>query len=324
MTKKVKSWLQMTVAGTAAALMLAGAAAAEDVKIGYSVFWGTNPFLVTMVNGAKASAEEWKAKGYNIDIVVTNGGDTDKSRQVNDLEDLFAQGVQGLMIFPGDSVLVGEPITNLYNANNLPVVVTDIGVRKGEISSLIITDNLAGGRLAADHMATLVPAGSKVITLDYAPTNDNAQLRQQGFEERAAELGLVVLPEAAMPPDMSLDNGRRTTEDLMVAEPDVAGIFSFNQVIMQGAYAALEAGGQAGTVKLVGFDLDPVSYQMVVDGKIDGLVVQDPYAMGKTGMDQMMAAISGAEVTPFVGLGTRLLTAANAADFASDPQVTGQ
>lgn len=324
MTANVKHWLRLAATGTATSLLLAGAAIAEDVKIGYSVFWGTNPFLVTMVNGAKASAEEWKAKGYNIDIVVTNGGDTDKSRQVNDLEDLFAQGVQGLMIFPGDSVLVGEPITNLYNANKLPVVVTDIGVRKGEIASTIITDNLAGGKLAAEEMARLVPAGAKVVTLDYAPTNDNAQLRQKGFEDRATELGLTVLPEAAMPPDMTLDNGRRTMEDLIVAEPEVAGVFSFNQVVLQGAYAALEAGGMQGKVKLVGFDLDPVSYQMVKDGKIDGLVVQDPYAMGKTGMDQMMAAITGAEVTPFVGLGTRLLTAANAADFASDPQVTGQ
>ena len=188
---------------------LSTTASAEDLKIGYSVFWGTNPFLVTMVNGAKASAAEWKGKGYNIDIVVTNGGDDDKSKQVNDLEDLYAQGIKGLLIFPGDSVLVGEPISNLYNKNKIPVVVTDIGVRKGDIASLVITDNLAGGRLAAEQMAKIVPAGAKVVTLDYAPTNDNAQLRQKGFEDRAKELGLTVLPEAAMPPAMTLTTGVR-------------------------------------------------------------------------------------------------------------------
>ena len=30
----------------------AAPALAKDYKVGYSVFWGTNPFLVTMVNGA--------------------------------------------------------------------------------------------------------------------------------------------------------------------------------------------------------------------------------------------------------------------------------
>ncbi|MBU2868420.1 substrate-binding domain-containing protein [Pacificibacter marinus] len=309
-------------AGTFAAL--ATSASAEDVTIGYSVFWGTNPFLVTMVNGAEAAAAEWADKGYDIDVVVTNGGDDDKSRQVNDLEDLFAQGVDGLLIFPGDSVMVGEPISNLYNASNLPVVVTDIGIRKGEITSLVITDNLAGGMLAAEEMARIVPAGSKVITLDYAPTNDNAQLRQQGFEERAAELGLIVLEEAAMPPAMTLDNGRNVMEDLLVSEPDIAGVFSFNQVVLQGAYAALEGADRVGEVKLVGFDLDPVSWQMVRDGKIDALVVQDPYAMGFTGLNQVMAAITGAETQEFIGLDTKLLVAANAVDFANDPQVTGE
>nr|WP_289846694.1 substrate-binding domain-containing protein [Pacificibacter marinus] len=303
---------------------MATSASAEDVTIGYSVFWGTNPFLVTMVNGAEAAAAEWADKGYDIDVVVTNGGDDDKSRQVNDLEDLFAQGVDGLLIFPGDSVMVGEPISNLYNASNLPVVVTDIGIRKGEITSLVITDNLAGGMLAAEEMARIVPAGSKVITLDYAPTNDNAQLRQQGFEERAAELGLIVLEEAAMPPAMTLDNGRNVMEDLLVSEPDIAGVFSFNQVVLQGAYAALEGADRVGEVKLVGFDLDPVSWQMVRDGKIDALVVQDPYAMGFTGLNQVMAAITGAETQEFIGLDTKLLVAANAVDFANDPQVTGE
>lgn len=297
---------------------------AEDVLIGYSVFWGTNPFLVTMVNGAEAAAEEWKSKGYDIDIIVTNGGDDDKTRQVNDLEDLYAQGVNGLLIFPGDSVMVGEPIANLYNEANLPVVVTDIGVRKGEITSLVITDNLAGGKLAAERMAAIVPEGAKVITLDYAPTNDNAQLRQKGFEDRAKELGLHVLPEAAMPPAMTLDNGRNIMEDLLVSEADIAGVFSFNQVVLQGAFAALEGAGRVGEVKLVGFDLDPVSWQMVKDGKIDGLVVQDPYEMGYTGLNQVMAAISGGETQAFVNLDTRLLTAENAEDFANDPQVTGK
>ena len=187
-------WLA-AVAVTAA---LAGSpAAAKDFKIGYSVFWGTNPFLVTMVNGAKKAAEEWKAKDVNVDLIVTNGGDTDKAKQVSDLEDLYAQGIDGVLIFPGDSVMVAEPIKNIFNAENIPVVITDIGVRSGEYISLIITDNYKGGQQAADYMAKLVPKGSKVVTLDHAPTNDNGQTRQKGFEDRAKELGLVVLPGAA-------------------------------------------------------------------------------------------------------------------------------
>src|SRR4029077_4506265 len=95
-------------AALAAVTFAAVPADAKDYKIGYSVFWGTNPFLVTMVNGAKKAAGEWKAKGVNIDLLVTNGGDDDKAKQVSDLEDLSAQKIDGVLIFPGDSVMVAE------------------------------------------------------------------------------------------------------------------------------------------------------------------------------------------------------------------------
>ena len=317
---RMLKWAASVALATAFAASVASAA---DYKIGYSVFWGTNPFLVTMVNGAKKSAEEWKAKGVNVDLIVTNGGDTDKAKQVSDLEDLNAQGVDGVLIFPGDSVMVAEPIKNTFNAQNIPVVITDIGIRSGKYESLIITDNYKGGQQAADYMATLLPKGSKVVTLDHAPTNDNGQTRQRGFEERAKELGLEVLPEQPVA-FLTLDAGRQSMEDLLVSEPDVKGAFAFNQLVIQGAYQALEQAKKAGEVKLIGFDLDPVSYKMVQDGKIDALVVQDPYKMGYEGMNIVLTKLGGGEVPHDIGLGTKLLTKANAAEFAEDPQVTGK
>jgi ribose transport system substrate-binding protein len=310
-------------AAMAAAILTSIPAEAKDFKIGYSVFWGTNPFLVTMVNGAKKAVEEWKAKGVNVDMIVTNGGDNDKAKQVSDLEDLSAQGVSGVLIFPGDSVMVAEPIKTIFNAQNIPVVITDIGIRSGKYISLIITDNKKGGEQAGEYMAKLVPAGSKVITLDHAPTNDNGQTRRKGFEAKSAELGLKVLPEQPVSV-LTLDAGRQAMEDLLVSEPDVKGAFAFNQLVLQGAYKALEQAGKAGQVKLVGFDLDPVSYQMVKDGKLDGLVVQDPFRMGYEGMNIIVTKLNGGDVKEFVGLGTKMLTKDNAAEFANDPQVTGK
>ncbi len=310
-------------AAIATAAFVGSPASAEDFKIGYSVFWGTNPFLVTMVNGAKKAAEEWKAKGVNVDLLVTNGGDNDKAKQVSDLEDLYASGVNGVLIFPGDSVMVAEPIKNIYNAEGLPVVITDIGIRSGDYISLIITDNLKGGEQAADYMATLLEPGAKVATLDHAPTNDNGQTRQKGFEDRMKELGFEVLPEQPVPV-LTLDSGRQSTEDLLVSEPDVKGLFAFNQLVLQGAYQAVEQAGKAGEVHLVGFDLDPVSFEMVKDGKFDALVVQDPYRMGYDGMNIILTKLTGGEVEKFVGLGTKLLTKDNVDEFANDPQVTGK
>ena len=50
-------------AALSGAMAAAAPAYATDYKIGYSVFWGTNPFLVTMVNGAKKAADGVEGQG---------------------------------------------------------------------------------------------------------------------------------------------------------------------------------------------------------------------------------------------------------------------
>lgn len=310
--------------GAATAVVLTGtvlaAQANEKFTLGYSQFWGTNPFLVTMANGAKKAAAEWKEKGTELEIIFTNGGDTDTTRQVADLEDLYAQGIQGLILFPGDSIVVAEPVKNIYNPQGIPVVITDIGLQAGSWDTFIITDNYAGGESAAELMAAHVPAGAKVITFDHAPGNDNAQNRQRGFEDKAKALGLDVQPEKFL--KLSLEEGRKLMEDTLVAIPDIKGVFFFNQVVAQGAAAALEAAGRT-DVQLVSFDLDPVSFQMVKDGKILGLVVQDPFKMGYEGVNAMVTKLKGGTPVERMDIPTRLLTKENADEFANDPQVTG-
>lgn len=313
---------KLAIATGSLVLAFCPASHAQNYKIGYSVFWGTNPYLVTMVAGAKAAAKEWQAKGTTVDLLVTNGGDMDTARQVSDLEDLYAQGIKGVLIFPGDSVMIGDTVTNMFNAEKIPVVITDIGIRSGEYASQILTDNYAGGRQAGEYMASILPKGSKVVTLDNAPTSDNGQDRQRGFEDAAKEAGLVILPERIVQ-TLTLDSARRATEDLLVADPDVKGIFTLNQLILQGAYQVIDQAGRAGKIKLTAFDVDPVSYKMVLDGKIDALVVQDPYKMGYDGLNLMIEVLNGGSVAKNIDLQTRLLTRQNASEFASDPQITG-
>jgi len=294
---------------------------AEEFTIGYSVFWGTNPFLITMIDGAEKAIGEWKERGVEVDLITTNGGDTDPTRQVADVEDLAASGVDGLIIFPGDSTVLSEPVKNIFNANDIPVVVTDIGLASGETVSFIITDNEFGGRQAAELVAENVPAGAKVIAFDNAPGAENGQNRIRGFEERATELGLEVLPRKTL--QLSLEAGRRTMEDTLASIPDIAAVFSQTQVVIQGAVAAVDNAPDT-DVKLVAFDLDPTSYDLVKDGKILGLIVQDPFAMGYEGMNAMLNHLTGGPAPEArMELPTHVLTQDNAEDFADDPQVVG-
>jgi ribose transport system substrate-binding protein len=296
-------------------------AAGKSFKIGYSQFWGTNPFLIAMTNGANKAIEEWKAKGVETKMIVTNGGDTDTSKQVADTEDLFSQKVNGLLIFPGDSILLSEPVKNLYNKNNIPVVVTDIGLQSGKYISFLITDNYLGGKQLADLVAKNVSKGSKVATFQHAPGNMNAITRQSGFEERAKELGLLVLPAKKL--KLSLEDGKTTMEDTLASDPDIAAVFLINQVVAQGAVSALEAAGNT-KCKVVTFDIDKPSLDLVKRGKILGITVQDPWLIGREGMNQMLSYLTGGTPKAKFDVPPKLCTKENASDFDNDPQVSGK
>ncbi len=297
----------------------AGSSGAKKFRIGYSQALGKNPFLIAMTSGARKAMEEWKAKGVEVELLLTDAGDTDMSKQVSDVEDIFAMKVDGLLIFPAaGSKLMSDPIRNLYNKNNIPVVVTDIGLSDAEWESFIITDNYLGGKMLGELVAKSVPKGAKVITFDCNPAAENCIARQKGFEEAATAAGLKVLPEKTLP--LTLEDGRRLTEDTLTAIPDIAAIFHISQLSAQGSVAALKAMGNK-TTKVVAFDIDAPSLQMIKDGSILALAVQEPYNIGYEGMNQILTVLTGGQASDNVDIPPVVATAKNANEFNDNPQV---
>ena len=185
------------------------------------------------------------------------------------------------------------------------------------IATLELHDDVASGEAAsqADRAHRRFGTGTHEAhqfdgrhEFDHAPGNDNAQNRARGFESRSAELGLTVVPRKLL--KLSLEEGRRTMEDTLVSTPDIAGVFFMNQVVAQGAYAALE-GAKRTDVKLVPFDIDAVSFQMVKDGKLLGIIIQDPYKMGYEGVKAAVDHIRGKDVKPLIDTGVHLITLDN-------------
>jgi len=323
MQRNKRHFLTTTLAGAAALAATASfpgfAADAKKFRIGYSVFFGTNSFVRATVSGVRAAMEDWKSKGVEVDLILTNGGDIDRTNQVADLEYLYAERVDGLLIFPGGSVIVAEPVKRLFNANEIPVVVVDVGLSSGEWITYITTDNELGGAMAAEHLATLLPKGAKVIVFDHGPSVKVVIERNRGFETRAQALGLtVVRPRKVI--KVSVEDGRRTMEDTLTEIPDIAGVFLQNHIPAVGAAASLQAEKRT-DVKVVHFDTDPTAYQMVRDGLLAASIIQRPWDMGYMSMDAMLTHLTGGTPKAEVVLPAELMTPQNVDQFADNPQV---
>jgi ribose transport system substrate-binding protein len=80
---------------------------------------------------------------------------------------------------------------------------------------------------------------------------------------------------------------------------------------------ALEAAGRAGKVRFVGFDASTKLAFALAAAKIDGLVVQNPFAMGEVGVRSLLAALAGQQVDKRIDTGATLVTA----ERMQEPQV---
>ena len=89
---------------------------------------------------------------------------------------------------------------------------------------------------------------------------------------------------------------------------DGYGIFACNESTSRGALRALESQGRAHEVKMIGFDSAEALLKGLESGRIDALVVQNPRAMGYTGVQSTIAAIKGESVEPRIDTGVELVT----------------
>ena len=153
-------------------------APASKGLVGVSVLTLSNPFF--KVIGDNITAELAKA-GYETQVVA---GDFDVSKQRDQVNDFIAKKAAAIVLCPCNSRGIG-PVIKTANAAGIPVFTADIACLESDakVVSHIATDNLGGGRQAAEAMIeALGEAGGKVVILDYKDA-ESCILRVQGFKE---------------------------------------------------------------------------------------------------------------------------------------------
>jgi ribose transport system substrate-binding protein len=280
-------------------------ASSSTLTIGVSLLTRTHPFYQELEAGLREAAA---ANGYTLLITA---GEFDVARQKDQLQDFIVKKVDAIIVSPSDSRSIGTAIKAANDAG-IPVFTADIaclaeGVR---IVSHVASDNIAGGKLAAQAMAEALGGQGKVAIIDH-PEVESVIQRVKGFEdELAAHPGIEIV--AKLSGRGVKDQAFRTTEDILQAHPDLKGIFGINDDSALGALAAVEKAGKLGQVLIVGFDAVPEAREAIKAGKIYADVIQKPHEIGTKTIEAIKTYISGGRVPPTILIPCGLFTKATA------------
>ncbi len=273
----------------------------KETKIGMVISTLNNPFFVTLKEGAEAAAKEL---GYEL-IILDSQNDSAKERA--NVDDLIQKGVTVLMINPVDSDAAAVSV-NAAKAKNIKVISVDRGVNGAEVNCHIASDNVAGGKIAAEFILEALADKDviKVVELQGIPGTSAARDRGEGFNSvmRSEPKVQIVASQAA---DFDRQKGLDVMTNIIQANPDFDAVFAHNDEMALGAIAALKAAGKT-NVLVVGFDAIDDAVKAVENGEMAATVAQQPGLMGKLAVENAVKLIKGESVEKFIPVELKLVT----------------
>lgn len=282
-------------------------AASDTTKIGFITKFPVD-FYDTMVD----AVEVWNEEHPDVEVLYAQGkSGTDDESQIAAIQSMITQGVKAIAITPTSPNIQGDLQKAVDAGIKVVLVDNDIPDWDGK-SSVVATDNLAGGKLAGAWLAENLPPGSKIAVLEGVLGNPSLDARVEGMTEALGSAATVV---AQAPTDCDETKGLDAAQDILTANPEIAAMYGACGPPIVGALQALKAAGKEGKLVVVGFDASPGEVAAIQAGTQSASVAQFPAKMGSLGVQTALDAAQGKSVEASVDTGTEIVTKENAASF---------
>ena len=294
--------LLMTVAGCSKSRTTAGPEAGgptAGVKRFVFVTNGDDPFWdalnAGLVEGARRCGIE--PKGLRMVMEKNNGtaqGQIEKLRQFGSQSDIAGVAIS---VIQADNAAIVEEMQNLA-ARGVQVITVDSDVNRarfrGARAYYIGTDNILGGRLLGRAAGAILAARGKesggYVQFAGFTDVDNARERMDGFKQAVGDAYVEV---DRMSDQMDLAKARDNVRSALVNHPDLValvGIWAYNAPAIA---EVVEERNATDRISVVTFDAQAAALERMAAGRIDAMVVQNPFEMGVQTVKVLLAMHEG-------------------------------
>lgn len=289
--------------------LAASRARAADPTIPVIVKDTTSNYWQIVLAGARKAGKDL---GVNVPGLGAQS-ESDIDGQITILENAVSSKPAAIVIAPTQFAALGKPITEA--AKSVKIIGIDSAADSKAFTSFLTTDNVQGGRAAADALAEGIKAKTGKVEGDVAlitslPGVGSLDQRAQGFKEELKKYPGLKLTQDKVA-DGQATTGLNIMTDLLTADAKLVGVFASNLIMGQGAGQAVAENKAGDKLTLVAFDSDPKLIGQLKSGAIYALIVQDPFRMGYDGVKIALEASKGEKVPATVDTGVNVITKAN-------------
>ena len=272
--------------GGAAARPGAGAGSGAGARRLVFITNGDDPFWDACNAGLVEGAKRFGIDQHGLRVVMekNNGtpqGQIDKLRQLGSQSDVAGVAIS---VIQAENAAIVDEMKNL-SAKGVQVITVDSDVNRDTFRDArpyyIGTDNIVGGRLLGTAARAVLESRGKTsggyVQFAGFTDNDNARARMNGFRE---SIGAGFQEVDRMSDEMDHSKARDNVRAALVNHPDLVslvGIWAYN------APAIAEVAQERGVrdrLTIITFDAQAAALNHMAEGRIDAMVVQNPFEMG--------------------------------------------
>ena len=257
-----------------------------------------------------------EAKKRGIDLKFSDAQQKQEN-QIKAIRSFIAQGVDAIILAPkvksGWDVVLREA-----KEAGIPVVLVDRGIEVSDPSlyaTLIASDFVEEGRMAAEWLAKKTGGKCKIVQLEGTPGSDPANDRKKGFEEVIAKYpGMKII--ASQTADFRRSEGKRVMANIINAKgKEIQAVYAHNDDMALGAIQALEAAGMNPGKDVLVVSIDGVrdAFLAMIEGKLNATVECNPL-LGPAAFDAVEKILRGEKVPKRIVVKDRIFTQETAAE----------
>jgi simple sugar transport system substrate-binding protein len=240
-----------------------------------------------------------------------------QENQIRAIRSFIAQRVDGIILAPVVETGWG-PVLQEAKRAKIPVVLVDRGIKVPDDSlyaTLIASDFVEEGRMAAEWLAKKVNGKANIVELQGTPGAAPAIDRKKGFEQGISKhSGMKMI--ASQSGDFRRAQGKEVMEALIKKHGnDINAVYAHNDDMALGAIQAIEESGRKPGSDVIVVSIDGIkdAFQTMVDGKLNCSVECNPL-LGPMAFDAVEKLLAGAKLPKRTVVQDKVYDQANAKD----------
>ena len=251
-------------------------AAQSKVKIGVTLAMFDDVFITNV----RDAMTKWASSHPDVGLTIVDAaGDT--AKQVGQVENFLAQGMDAVVILPVDTTATG-PMTKTIVKAGKPLVYVNRKPEKLPKGVVYVgSKSIDAGVMNMEELGKAMGGKGNLAILIGELSDEPAHGRTDGIKQVVKEQFPNIKVTREQTGHWKRESGKTIMEDWLASGQQIDGVAANNDEMALGALQAIKAAGKIGKIPVGGTDGTHDALVSMDKGELNNTVYQDPLAQGE-------------------------------------------